>query len=133
MCIHYGWFLGDFLISAFLIVESLMIGRPHMWTRFIMDNEMTTMVAPPLIKGSSSSMVVAPPLLQLSIVKEWMMKQMLKGDGVLLLLLTSLICMKRSVGVLTNLVCHSNIGQTFESNTIINCWMNVIENKNKVE
>jgi len=45
-----------FLISAFLIVEALMIGRPHMWTRFIMDNdEMTTMVAPPLLKGSSSS------------------------------------------------------------------------------
>jgi hypothetical protein len=64
------------LISAFLIVEALMIGRPHMWTRFIMDNdEMTTMVAPPLLKGSSSSMVVAPPLLQLSIVKQWMMKQ----------------------------------------------------------
>jgi len=45
-------------------------GRPHMWTHFIMENEMTTIVAPPLVEGSSSSMVVAPPLLQLPIVKQ---------------------------------------------------------------
>jgi hypothetical protein len=44
-------------------------GRPHMQTRFIMENEMTTIVAPPLVEGSSSSMVVRPPLLQLPIVK----------------------------------------------------------------
>jgi hypothetical protein len=41
-----------------------------MWTHFIMENEMATIVAPALLKGSSSSMVVvAPPLLQLSIDK----------------------------------------------------------------
>ncbi len=40
-----------------------------MWTHFIMENELITIVAPPLFEGSSSSMVVAPPLLQLSIVK----------------------------------------------------------------
>jgi len=113
-------------------------GRSHMGTHFIMENEMTTMVAPPLLKGFSSSMVVAPPLLQLSIVKQchkkkkqWMMKQMLKGDGVILLLLTSLTYMKRSGGILTNLVCNSNIGHTFASNTIVNCQMNVIGKKNK--
>jgi hypothetical protein len=35
-----------------------------------MENEMKTIVAPPLVDGSSSSMVVAPPLLQLPIVKQ---------------------------------------------------------------
>jgi len=34
-----------------------------MWTHFIMSNEMTTIVAPSLLEGSSSFMVVAPPLL----------------------------------------------------------------------
>jgi hypothetical protein len=49
----------------------------------------------------------------------------------LLLLLTSLSYMKRSEGILTNLVCHSNIGHTFTLNTIINCQMSVIGKKNK--
>jgi hypothetical protein len=31
---------------------------------FIMENEMTIIVAPPLLEGFLSSMVVAPPLLQ---------------------------------------------------------------------
>ncbi len=113
-------------------------GRSHMWTSFIMENEMATIVAPPLLKRFSSSMVVAPPLVQLSIVKQchkkkkqWMMKQMLEGDGVILLLLTCLTYMKRSGGVLTNLVCHSNIGHTFALNIIVNCRMNVIGKKNK--
>jgi hypothetical protein len=44
-------------------------GRPHMWTCFIIENEMITIVAPIVLVGSSSSMVVAPPLLQLPIVK----------------------------------------------------------------
>jgi hypothetical protein len=44
-------------------------GRPHMWTCFIMENEMKNIIAPPLLEGSLSSMVVAPPLLQLPIVK----------------------------------------------------------------
>jgi len=44
-------------------------GRPHMWTCCIMENEMITFVTPPMLEGSSSSMVVAPPLLQLPIVK----------------------------------------------------------------
>jgi hypothetical protein len=98
-----------------------------MWARFIMENEMTTIVVPPLVEVSSSSMVVTPPLLHLPIVKwchkkkrKWMMKQILEGDGVILLLLTSLTYMKRSGGVLPNLVCHSNIGHTFAPNTIIN-------------
>ncbi len=72
-------------------------GRPHMWTHFIMENEMTTIVTPPLLEGSLSSMVVAPRLLQYQLSndvirrkKQWMMKQMLEGDGVILLLLTSL-------------------------------------------
>jgi hypothetical protein len=111
------------MIFFYIIMDD---GRPHMWTRFIMEIEMTTIVAPPLVEGSSSSMVVAPPLLQLSIVKRchkkksWMMKQILEGVGVILLLLTSLTYMKRSGGVLTNLVCHSNIGHTFTPNTIVN-------------
>jgi hypothetical protein len=61
-------------------------GRPHMWTHFIIKNEMKTIVASPLLEGSSSSIVVAPPLLQLPIVrqchkkiKERMMKQMLES------------------------------------------------------
>jgi hypothetical protein len=53
-------------------------GRPHMWTRFIMENDMTTIVAPPLVERPSSSMVVAPPLLQLPIVK-WCHKK--KNSG----------------------------------------------------
>ncbi len=40
-----------------------------MWTCFIMENEMITIVAPPVLEGSSSSMVFAHPLLQLPIVK----------------------------------------------------------------
>jgi hypothetical protein len=44
-------------------------GRPHMWTHFAMEDEVTTTAIPPLVEGSSSSMVVAPPLMQLSIVK----------------------------------------------------------------
>jgi len=45
-------------------------GRPHMSICFIMENEMTTIVAFQLMEGSSSSMVVAPPLLQLPIIKQ---------------------------------------------------------------
>jgi len=62
-------------------------GSPHMWTHFIIENEMKTIVAPPLLEGFSSSIVVAPPLLQLPIVKlchkkkKGMMKQMLKGGS----------------------------------------------------
>jgi hypothetical protein len=44
-------------------------GRPHMWTHFIIKNKMKTIVAPPLLEGSSSSILVPPPLLQLPIVK----------------------------------------------------------------
>jgi hypothetical protein len=103
-----------------------------------MENEMITFVTPPMLEGSSSSMVVAPPLLQYQLsngvirkTKQWMMKQMLEGDGMLLLLLTSLTYMKRSEGILTNLVCHSNIGHTFALNIVINYRMSVIRKKNK--
>jgi len=113
-------------------------GRPYMWTHFMMEDEMLTIVILPLVEGSSSFVVVAPPLVQLSIVKQcqkrkrkWvMMKQMFEGDGVMLFLLTSLICMKKSKDVLTNLVYHSKIGHTFALNTIVNCWMNVVTKKN---
>jgi hypothetical protein len=44
-------------------------GRPYMWTHLIMEDEMKTTIDPPLVEGSSSSMVVAPPLMQLPIVK----------------------------------------------------------------
>ncbi len=44
-------------------------GRPYMWTHFIMEDEMTTIIVLPLVEGSSSPMVVAPPLMQLPIVK----------------------------------------------------------------
>ncbi len=54
-------------------------GRSHMWTRFIMENEMTIIVAPSLLEGPSSSMVVALSLLQLSIVK-WCHKGKKKDD-----------------------------------------------------
>jgi hypothetical protein len=66
-----------------------------------------------------------------SLKKEWMMKQMLKGDGAMLCLLISLIYMKKSGSVLMNLVCHSNIEHTFAPNIVINCLMNVIAKKNK--
>jgi hypothetical protein len=39
-----------------------------------MENEMINIVAFPLVEGSSSSMFVAPPLLQLPIVK-WCYKK----------------------------------------------------------
>ncbi len=39
--------------------------------------------------------------------------------------------MKKSGGVLTNFVCHSNIRHTFTLNNIVNCEMNVITKKNK--
>jgi len=60
-----------------------------------------------------------------------MMKQMFEGNGMMLFLLTSLICMKKSGNVLTNFVYHSNIGHTFALNTIVDCWMNVVTKKNK--
>ncbi len=44
-------------------------GRPYMWTHIIMEDEMKTTIDPPLVEGSSSSMVVAPPLTQLPIVE----------------------------------------------------------------
>jgi hypothetical protein len=58
------------------------------------------------------------------------MKQMFEGNGVMLFLLTSLICMKKSGNVLTNLVYHSSVGHTFALNTIVNCWMNIVTKKN---
>lgn len=54
------------------------------------------------------------------------MKQMFERNEVMLFSLTSLICMKKSGNVLTNLVYHSSIGHTFALNTIVNCWMNVV-------
>jgi hypothetical protein len=42
--------------------------RLYMWIRFIMEDEMTTIVIPPLVEGFLSSIIVAPPLVQLSIV-----------------------------------------------------------------
>jgi hypothetical protein len=60
------------------------------------------------------------------------MKQMLKVDGMMLPLLISLIYMKISEGILTNFICHSSIGHTFTLNTIINCWMNIVVKKNKL-
>jgi hypothetical protein len=67
-------------------------GRPYMWTHFMMEDEMLTIVILPLVGGSSSFIVVAPLLVQVSIVKQcqkrkrkWvMMKQMFEGDGVML-------------------------------------------------
>jgi hypothetical protein len=44
-------------------------GRPYMWTHFIMEDEMAITLVPPLVEGSSSSMVVALRLIQLPIVK----------------------------------------------------------------
>jgi hypothetical protein len=45
-------------------------GRPYMWIRFIMEDELTTLVISPLVEGFLSSIVVAPPLVQLSIVNQ---------------------------------------------------------------
>jgi hypothetical protein len=112
-------------------------GRPYMWTHFLMEDDMSTIVILPLVEGFSSFIVVAPSLVQLSIVKQCqkrkkmvMMKQIFEGNGVMLFSLTSLICMKKSGNVLTNLVYHSSIRHTFALNTIVNCWMNVVTKKN---
>jgi hypothetical protein len=61
------------------------------------------------------------------------MKQMLKRDGMILLLFTSSTYMKRSESVLTNLVYCSNTKHTFALNTIVNYWISVIAKKNKIE
>jgi hypothetical protein len=37
-------------------------GRLHMWIHFIMEDEMTIVIVPPLVEGFSSSMIVALPL-----------------------------------------------------------------------
>jgi hypothetical protein len=58
------------------------------------------------------------------------MKQMLEGDG-MMFLLTSSIYMKRSGGILANIICHSNIGHTFAPNTIINYQNSVVIKKNQ--
>ncbi len=59
------YFLSVFIFVLHMIFLCKIIddGRPHMWTRFILENEMTIIVAPSLLEGSSSSMVVAPSLL----------------------------------------------------------------------
>jgi hypothetical protein len=44
-------------------------GRPYTWPHFILEDEMTTTIVHPLVGGSSLSMVVSPPLMQLPIVK----------------------------------------------------------------
>ncbi len=50
-----------------------------------------------------------------------MMKQMLKGDGMILFLFMFPNYMETRGDVLTNLVYCSNIGHTFALNTIVNC------------
>jgi hypothetical protein len=60
------------------------------------------------------------------------MKQMLKGD-MILLFFTSSTYMKRNESVLTNLVYCSNTKHTFALSTIVNYWISVIAKKNKIE
>ncbi len=52
-----------FVLHMIFFCKIMDDGRPHMWTRFMLENEMTIIVAPSLSEGSSSSMVVAPSLL----------------------------------------------------------------------
>jgi hypothetical protein len=61
------------------------------------------------------------------------MKQMLKGDGMILFLFMFPNYMETRGDVLTNLVYCSNIGHTFALNTIVNCWISLIAKKNKIE
>ncbi len=58
-----------FVLHMIFFCRIMKDARPHMWTHFIIENEMTTIVVLPLLEGFSSSIVVAPPLLQLPIVK----------------------------------------------------------------
>jgi len=95
-----------FALNATFFCEIMDDERFLIWIRFMMDDEMTMIIIPALEKGFSSPMILAPQLMQFSIVK-WchqkekkMMKQMLKGDEMILLLLTSLIYMKKSGGIL---------------------------------
>ncbi len=115
----------NFYLFLYIIIfcEIMDDGRPYMWTCFIMEDEMTT--------------IVAPPLVWLLIVKCCHKRKKmddetnLEGGEMVLLLLTSLIYMKRSGNVLANLVCRSNIGHTFALKIMINCWISVITKKNK--
>ncbi len=52
-----------FVLHMIFFCKIMDDGRPHMWTRFMLENEMTIIVAPSLSEGSSPSMVVAPSLL----------------------------------------------------------------------
>ncbi len=61
-CIFLSIFI--FVLHMIFFCGIMDDGRPRMWSCFIMENEMTTIVAPPLLEGSLSSMVVAPTLLQ---------------------------------------------------------------------
>jgi hypothetical protein len=55
-------------------------GRPYMWIHFIMEDEMTTIVIPPLLEGFLLSIVVASPLGQLSIVNRCHKKKKTTND-----------------------------------------------------
>jgi len=60
-----------------------------------------------------------------------MMKQVLKGDELMLVLLMFLTCMKKNENDFINFACHSSIEFIFTLNTIINCWRNIVRKKNK--
>jgi len=51
--------------------------RFFVWICFMMEDEMTLIIIPPLEKGFSSPMIVAPQLMQFSIVK-WCHKNKIK-------------------------------------------------------
>jgi hypothetical protein len=59
------------------------------------------------------------------------MKQVLKGEGLMLVLLMFLNCMKKNENDLINFACRSNIEFTFTLNTIIYCSRNIVRKKNK--
>jgi hypothetical protein len=54
--------------------------RPYMWTHFMMEDEMSTIIILPLEGGSLSFIVVAPPLLQLPIVKQCQKRKKIGDD-----------------------------------------------------
>jgi len=92
-----------FALKAIFFCEIMDDERFFIGIHFIMEDEMTMIIIPPLEKGFSSPMIVAPQLMQFSIVKwchQKKKKKMLKGDEMILLLLISLIYMKRSGGIL---------------------------------
>ncbi len=120
-----------FALNAIFFCEIMDDERFFIGIHFMMEDEMTMIIIPPLEKGFSSPVIVAPQLMQFSIVK-WCHKKKKKknverrwNDITFTNILD--LCEKEW----WHFVCHSIIKHILAPNTTINFQMNVVAKKNK--